>query len=381
MKKRYIIIAIVILVLAGGAYRRINNRRPSLASVKLGEAVVGDISSYLSTTATVKSKDSKEYYGLQAKIKKVHVSVGSQVKKGDTLISYEGQDLTTSIKQAEIQYDNAVLQRDELVNQNRDIQQRIDELDRQIKILKDSGADVTSLNQQRNTLSPISAERLKQAENSISLAKLSLDSARQKQAETKDVIVAENDGVVTALNAVEGSVGSSMQPAVIIQNIEALKAVASVGKYDAGKITLGQRVTIRGDKGSYEGKISFIDPVAKKAPSATGAETILGIEIDILESAAELKIDFDVDIDILLGEAKGTIKIPAESLRADKTGNYYVFVVNENRAEERQVTVGLQSDTEVQVLEGIKAGEVVILNPGSAIKEGTIVREAQEVAR
>ena len=381
MKKRYIIIAIAILVLAGGAYRRINNRRPSFASVKLGEAVVGDMSSYLSTTATVKSKDSKEYYGVQSKIKKVHVSVGSQVKKGDILISYEGQDLTTSIKQAEIQYDNSVLQRDELVNQNRDIQQKIDELDRQIKILKDSGADVTSLNQQRNALSPISAERLKQAENSISLAKLNLDSARQKLVENKDAIVAENDGVVTALNAVEGSVGSNMQPAVVIQNIEALKAVASVGKYDAGKITVGQRVAIRGDKGSYEGKIFFIDPVAKKAASASGAETILGIEIDILDSAPELKIDFDVDIDILLGEVKDTIKIPAESLRADKTGNYYVFVVIDNRAEERQVAVGLQSDTEVQVLDGIKAGEVVILNPGSAIKEGTVVKEAQEVVR
>lgn len=376
--KKLIVIIIAIVVLAGAFYMFSNNRKPAATSVKLGEAVVGDISSYLSTTATVKSKNSKEYYGLQSKITKVHVNVGSVVKKGDLLISYEAQDLATSIKQAEIQQDNAILQRNELINQNNEIKQKIEELDRQIKALKESGADVNSLTQQRNALQPISAERLKQAENSISLAKLSLDAAKQRLSESKDSIVAENSGVVTLLNAIEGSVSSSTQPVVIIQNIDDLKAVASVGKYDAGKIDIGQKVVVKGDKGTYDGKISFVDPVARRSTSPTGGETILGIEIDIIEAAAELKIDFDVDIDILLGEVKDTIKIPAESIRADKSGNYLVFVVANNRTEERQVVIGLQSDTEVQVLEGLKAGERVILNPGSAIKEGILVKEAQE---
>ncbi len=381
MKKRYIIIAIVAVVLVGGAYRRISNRGPALTSVRLGEVTMGDISSYLSTTATVKSKNSIEYYGLQAVIEKVHVTVGSEVKKGDLLISYEGQDLTTAVKQAELQYSNSILQRDELIKQGQEVQERIDELDMQIAILSDSGADVSALKQQRNALSPVSNERLKQAENSVSLAKLSLDSARQKLSEAKDVIVAENDGVVTAISAVEGSVGSSMQPAITVQNIKDLKAVASVGRYDAGDITLGQKVNIRGDKGVYEGVISFIDPVANRSTGASGTETILGIEIDILEEAPELKIEFDVDIDILIGEAVGTMKLPAEALRANKSSNYYVYTVENNIAEERQVTVGLQSDTEVEVLEGLELGDKVILNPGSTIKDGAPVREEQEAAR
>lgn len=381
LSKKYLIIVAAIVILSGVIYGASAGRGPTAMSVRLGEIEVGDISSYLSTTATVKSKDAKEYYGLQAKIERVHVEIGDFVKKGDVLISYEKQDIETTVKQAEIQYENAILQRDELVKQNKEIQEKIEELDHQISILRESGADINALKQQREALKPITTERLKQAENSIILAKISLDASRERLAGSKDSIISENDGVVTQLNAVEGAIGSSMQPAVVVQNIEELKAVAAVGKYDAQKIALGQRVIIKGSNRDFEGKITFVDPVARQSTAPTGGETTLGIEIDILEAAPELKIDFDVDIEILLGEAKGVLKLPVEALKVDKDGNYLVFVVENNIVEERQVVIGLQSDTEVQVLEGLEAGEKVILNPGSAVEGGINVVEAQEGTR
>lgn len=380
LNKKYLVIVAAIVILGGVIYGASVSRSPMI-TVRLGEIQLGDISSYLSTTATVKSKDVKEYYGLQAKIEEVHVEIGDSVKKGDPLISYEKQDIETTVKQAEIQYENAILQRDQIVNQNQEIQEKIEELEEQISILRRSGADVNALKQQRDSLKPISSEGLKQAENSISLAKLNLDAARKRLSQNKSSLVAENDGVVTQLNAIEGAIGNSMQPAVVVQNIEALKAVAAVGKYDAEKITMGQRVIVKTGNREYEGRISFIDPVARKSSAPTGGETTLGIEIDILEAAPELKIDFDVDIDILLGEAKEVLKLPAEAIKVDKSGKYQVFVVENNVAKERQVVIGLQSDTEVQVLEGLKAGEKVILNPGGAIEEGVQVVAAQEGQR
>ena len=50
------------------------NKDSKIATVKTSIASVGELKSYISTTATVKSKNSKEYYGLQSKIKKVNVS-------------------------------------------------------------------------------------------------------------------------------------------------------------------------------------------------------------------------------------------------------------------------------------------------------------------
>ena len=43
---------------------------------------------------------------------------------------------------------------------------------------------------------------------------------------------------------------------------------------------------------------------------------------------------------------------------------------------EKKVTIGSQSDTEVQIAKGIKKGEKVILNPSTSISEGTTVKES-----
>jgi len=49
-------------------------------------------------------------------------------------------------------------------------------------------------------------------------------------------------------------------------------------------------------------------------------------------------------------------------------------LVEEEKAKEKDVTLGLQSDIEAQVLEGLEEGEEVILNPRANIKDGTPVR-------
>ncbi len=381
MKKKWLIIGVVALLIVGGLYVKGSAKNNSkFIEVKTASVEVGDIQSYLSTTATIKSKDSREYYGLQAKVSEVHVKVGDHVKAGDLLVTYETQDLNTTLRQAEIQYNNAVLQKQELVNQDKQINSKIKELEKEIKELEESNnpmeqAKIETLKQQKNSLQPVSKERLQQMENSVELAKLQVDSTKQRIKENKDRIVAENSGVVTEVTVVTGAMGNAMQPAVVIQDIENLKAVASVGRYDANSVIVGQQTIVRSGSEVLKGEILFVDPVAKRSMSTAGSETLLGIEIDILEKSGSLKVDFGVDVDILLGEAKETVKIPAESIRTDRDGRYYVFVVEDQQAKERDIVVGLQSDMEAQVVGGLEAGEVVILNPRSSIKEGTFVSE------
>lgn len=384
MKKKVIIFLVIGVVAIGGLYigaRFRGNRR--IAEVKTTTVAAGAIKSYLSTTATVKSQNYKEYYGLQAKVKTVHVSVGDGVSKGEALITYETQDLATAVKQAQIQYDNAVLQKRDLENQNNSIKSKISDLDSQISSLQGSSnpqeiSKLEALKQQRSSLQPISDEKLKQADNSVALARISLDSAKQKAAESKGSITAENDGVVTLVEATEGAITNGMQPVVIVQDTENLQALASLGKYDANKIKLGQEVIIKSGSNKYKGKVSFIDPAATKSLSPAGGETTLGIKIDITDKAPDLKIDFDVDVDILLGQASNAVKVPAEAIRPAKGEKNYVYVVENGVAREREVTIGLQSDMEVEIKSGISSGERVILNPSASILDGTLVREAVE---
>ncbi|MBK5241530.1 efflux RND transporter periplasmic adaptor subunit [Clostridium sp.] len=382
MKKKTVIYGLIVVGILSGVFLISEKRKNSkITTVKTAVVQVGELKSYISTTATVKSKDSKEYYGLQAKIKTVNVSVGDKVKIGDILIGYETQDLASTVSQAQIQYDNAILSKKDLSNQNASIKSKISDLDKEITILEKSEnptdkAKLETSKQQKNSLSMISAEKLKQSDNAIKSAEISLASAKQNVANNKSTIVATNAGVVTKVNAIVGSVGNGMEAAVVVQALEDLKATASLGKYDANKVKMGQKVNIKNGVNTYSGTISFIDPAANKAVGVTGSEITLGVEIDILDKAPDLKIDFDVDVDILVEEVAKAIKIPSEALKIEKGNKYLVYIVKEDMVSELKVTVGTQSDTEVQITKGVKTGDKVILNPSTSIKDGIIVNEA-----
>jgi HlyD family secretion protein len=384
LKKKVIISSLIVVGVLSGVFF-INGKKndSKMISVKTSMVQLGELKSYISTTATVKSENSKEYYGLQAKIKKVNVEIGDNVKIGDILVTYETQDLGSTVSQAQIQYDNAILSKRDLYNQNNSIKNKISDLAKEIAILEKSlnptdKAKLESSKQQKSALSPISNEKLKQADNAVKLSEISLNSAKQRVSENKSTIVAENAGVVTDLNAIEGSIGNGMQAAVVVQDLVNLKATAALGKYDATKVKIGQEVTIKSGNNTYKGSILFIEPAAKKKVGVTGSETSLGIEISIIDDAPALKIDFDVDVDILVEKVADAIKIPSEALKVEKGGENFIYVVEENIVHERNVTVGTQSDTEVQVTKGVKTGEKVILNPSTSIKEGTKVKEAVE---
>jgi HlyD family secretion protein len=382
MKKRIITITTFIVILGSiisvGIYSK---RKSEVKLVKTAVIKKGDIKSYLSTTAIIKSKNAKDYFGTQLKIDKVNIKVGDTVSNGQNLIGYDLTDLNTQVKQAQLQYDNAILQKKDLVNQRDSINSKISDLDKKIEEAEGSAnpnikAGLPSLQQQKSSIQPISDVKLQQADNSISLAKSNLDAANSKLNSVKSGIVSQLDGVVTALNAVEGAVPNLAQPLVTVQDLSRLKAVVALGKYDAEKVSLGQEAVIKSGGKSYKGKISFLNPAASKASSPAGGETTLEAYIDILDQPSNLKVDFDVDVDILIADKGNVLKAPVEAVKSDKYGNNYVFINNGGVAQQRNIKTGIKSDTEAEITEGLKEGEKVILNPTSVVVSGTKVKES-----
>ena len=59
----------------------------------------------------------------------------------------------------------------------------------------------------------------------------------------------------------------------------------------------------------------------------------------------------------------------------DKNGKKYVFIVNKNnQLEQREVTLGINNDTEVEIIDGINEGEVVVLDNLSRLRDGIKVQ-------
>ncbi|WP_180964130.1 efflux RND transporter periplasmic adaptor subunit [Haloimpatiens massiliensis] len=381
-KKKKVILWLIPVVIIGVLIYigTINKNRNKHNKVKTAKVSTGNLEAYLSTSGKIRSKSLKEYFGVQGKVKSVNVEVGEKVKKGEVLIAYDVPDLNSAVRKAEIEYNNAVLQRKDLIAQRDDVKKKKSDIDNEIAKLEESNKlqnmkTIEELKSAKSKLQDISDEKVKQTENAVELAKLALNSAKENKNKSRSSIVCEKDGIVTALNVKVGAMDSGAQPVVVVQDITDLEVVMSLNKYDSSRVKLGQEALIISGGNKYKGKISSIDPVAKEEVSAVGKETSLGVYLDILDKSDNLKVGFDVDVDILVEKTQEALKVPTEAIKLDKKGNSFVYVVKDGKAEERKVKVGIQSDTQTEILSGLKEGEKVILNPNESIKNGVLVEE------
>lgn len=396
-KGKKIIIISVLIVCGILVLLSLSKNNSKAVNVKTYKVEKGEIKSYLSTTGVIKSKNIKEYYGSQLKISKINVNIGDMVKKGDTLVVFDSSDIQNNVKQAQIQYDNAILQKQDLLNQKKKIDDtlvnfnnQIESLQKQVETLNGDNnplniTKIEQLNMQieqlktsKNNVQTISAEKLKQADNTVALAKVALDSANSKLNSVGGNIIADFDGVVTSINGTEGGIATAAAPIVVIQDLSDLKIVVSLGKADVQKIQLNQQAIVKAGGKSYKGKVVFISPAGKKniSVASTSNDVTLDAEINLEENGENLKIEFDADVDILLGEKKDVIVIPNEALKTVKGGKYLVYVVDEKgKAIEKEVKIGLQSEMNSEVINGITEGEKIILNPNASITNGIAVKE------
>ncbi|HGG0418170.1 TPA: efflux RND transporter periplasmic adaptor subunit [Clostridium sporogenes] len=352
MKKKTIIITGAILViglfLILGVFKSKENSNISVKTIKVTK---GNVESYLSTTGDVVSKNKKEYLGGQAKIKKVNVKVGDKVKKGQSLLNFDMSELENDRQVAQMEYDNAISQK---------------------KALK------SEKNSEQNKMNSITSSQIEQVENSVRLAELKLESVNDKINESEETI-ADIDGIVTEVNAQAGGISAGQgQPLVVVENVDDLKVAVSLGKYDSTKVKKGMKVFVKNDDKKYEAKVDFIAPTAKKTIKEAGGgnDTTLDCEIYLSKNnSKDLRVGFDVDVDILLGESKNVLKIPLESIKTDKYNKSHVYVVQEGKVKEKPVQLGIQSDMEAEIISGLKLGEKVILNPNASIKTGVSVEE------
>ena len=72
-------------------------------------------------------------------------------------------------------------------------------------------------------------------------------------------------------------------------------------------------------------------------------------------------------------EISETLKIPAGALFR-RGEEWATFVLEEGRARSRPVKVGRSDGKEVQVLDGLKDGQTVILYPGDRVRDGQKVK-------
>lgn len=143
---------------------------------------------------------------------------------------------------------------------------------------------------------------------------------------------------------------------------------------DSGTVKLGQNVRISCD--AYPGiewqeKIHWIAPSIIQDEKNQALNTF-AVRISLSERAPQLLLGQQVDAHILIEEKENVLRLPFSALMGEP-GHYRVAVAKNQRIAFKEIHTGLEDDTHIEIIDGLAAGERVILPDGKQLQAGQAV--------
>lgn len=329
------------------------------------------------------------------RLEEIPIDVGSVVKKGELIAQIQKRDWELKVQQSKAAVaaararvglplegnDDAIDTKDssgvkearaqlEEQQKNRD---RILKLNEQ-KILSQSELETAesafqvAVNKYEDALQEANSRKAMLAQR-----RAELNIAEQQLADTQ--VRASFDGVVQERKASPGEY--LMEGALIatLVRIDPIRLRLEVPERDAMGIRRGQKVRfhVDGDDNAYVGEIDRLSPAISQD------NRMLQIEADIANDG-RLRPGSFVRAEILTANAQG-ITLPKNALMTF-AGIEKVFVYENGKAAERRVATGRILGNEVEILKGVKAGDMVVLDPGGmrAGQPLVITKESSERA-
>jgi RND family efflux transporter MFP subunit len=196
-----------------------------------------------------------------------------------------------------------------------------------------------------------------------------LEIARQQLADAE--LVAPISGMIQQRNANVGQYLAAGAPVVTVVQMDPLRLKTAVPEREARMIRIGQpvRVTVEGAPGTHGGRI------ARTSPSFDESNRTLLVETEVSNASARLRPGAFARAEIVVASGYRALLVPPSSVVAF-AGVDRVFTVDSGKAVEKRVKTGRRSEAGIEILEGVQAGDRVILSPGNmADGEKIIVKE------
>lgn len=158
-----------------------------------------------------------------------------------------------------------------------------------------------------------------------------------------------------------------------------LEVVIEMLSRDGAALAPGTQVELDqwGGPHRLQARVRRVEPAAFTKISALGVEeqrvNVIADLVSPPDQRPGLGDGFRVEAHVVVWAADDVVKAPSGAL-ARRGKHWTAWVVQDGRARLRTVKAGWSGDGEVQVLEGLQPGEVVILHPGSQVRDGTRVR-------
>jgi HlyD family secretion protein len=220
--------------------------------------------------------------------------------------------------------------------------------------------------------------RAKAAAHDVEAARAALLTAGQNRlAQTRHVIVrSPAAGRILRVPQPSARVVAAGEPLAEIGDATSLEITADLVSTDAVKVRPGQVMYIEGWGGdtALRGRVRLIEPSGFTKVSPLGIEeqrvNVIG---DLLEGCEALGDRYRVQVRIVIWRADRVLTIPWSALVRESDG-WRVFVAEGGRARARTVIVGQQGEFDVQIVDGLRAGERVVRHPSDRVVDGVRIR-------
>lgn len=312
---------------SGGAARPVAPLRVS-AVVVAPEPFTESVAS----TGTLRAEEGVELQAeTNGKIVRIAFTEGSRVRRGDLLVKLNDADLQATLARA---------------SSRRELAKRREA--RMRELYKDGIANQDEFDAALNDVA------VQEAEIALMEAQIA-----------KTEIRAPFDGVVGLRFVSEGAFVSASSRIATLQRLDNLKVDFAIPERYAGKVGQGSPVafTVAGGDRKYQGEVQASDPRIDP-----GTRTLLVRAICPNPDGRLLPGTF-ANVEITLTRTEDAILVPAVAVVSGVTDKN-VFVSVGGKAERRVVETGTRTESTVQVLSGLRAGDVVITSGLQQMRAG-----------
>ncbi|MBW2341487.1 MAG: efflux RND transporter periplasmic adaptor subunit [Deltaproteobacteria bacterium] len=368
-----ILVVVTLLICGCEGFNSDNKIQPppkkeaELPTVKVAPVKRGDIAVSIFATGTILPQhQSKIGPKVSGTLKKVYVDEGDQVKKGQILAEMEQKNILIARRQCEasVRVAEAQLKEAEVKEENlRKEMQRLANLYEKKVISQQRYDDIVTAHSMAVTgLEVLGAQILRCKEN--------LAMADQKLKDS--TIVAPFSGMIVKRLVNQGEYITTMPPTVLflIVNIDKVKTEVGLPEVHLARIATGNPVNIAVDTYpgvTFAGKITTINPLVDPVSRA------FTVKIEISNKDHRLKAGMFARVTLYPSVHKGALIVPFKSV-VRRDGKTAVFVINGEHVSLRAVTIGITSEQEIEVIDGLRQGEEVVVEGHYGMADNTKVQ-------
>jgi HlyD family secretion protein len=401
-----VIIGVVAVLAVVVAIAIVQGRKAKGIRVRTAKVARKDLVQLVTADGTVQAKTKVELSAnIMGQITKLNVQEGDRVKKGDLLLVIDQARYASAVASSRAALES--FQAD-LVRVREAAAQAKRDYDNSRAQYRDGIIASADLDRAKSQYEQAVASD-KRAERQVEQARADLASAQDALDKTE--IRAPMDGIVTRRNIEQGEVvvtGTMNNPGTVLMTISdmsTIEAVLEVDQTDVPQLRTGQKASIRIDAfpdTPFPGEVSEIGSSPIQGTSTLGGAatgTDYEVKVTLLKHPERIRPGLTVTADITTAtrekaltvpigalvvrqpEAKGTpgatTSAPTPASTSGKPETVAsrtkeiegLYVVKDRKVEFRPVTTGIKGEMDVEVTDGLKEGEEIVVGPFKALRD------------